>query len=381
MKVIFTVHSYYPMKDGVSTVTTYMAEGLAKKGHEVIVVTPGYRNAKEEEHNGVTIRRVEIYNIHTIYRGDKVAYQKMMKDLTKDADALICVCMQTPTTEFLYPIFDEIKCKKILYMHGMIEFRFDRLSFASFSAFVHRLWNIVRYKIGAEINRKYFAQYEHVIQLYEEDYATKYFKKHYGIDSEIIGNAADDVFFKNVDKKPETGKYAICVANYLEGKNQEMLIRAIYKAQTSGLKLVLIGSEETPYLKKLEALNKKFADKAGENRVELLVRVTREETVEYIRNAAMYLFGSKGEKFPMAIVEAIVSGVPYISTDVGCVRMLPGGVISNTVTEMAYWIDKFMDDEMIRMKYGAEGYSYGQENLTIGPKVDKLEEIIRRGKI
>ena len=39
MKIIFTVNTYYPYKDGVSVVTQYLAEGLAQKGHEVLVMT------------------------------------------------------------------------------------------------------------------------------------------------------------------------------------------------------------------------------------------------------------------------------------------------------------------------------------------------------
>ena len=40
MKIVFTTHTYWPRKDGVQYVTQYLAEGLAKDGHEVIVFTP-----------------------------------------------------------------------------------------------------------------------------------------------------------------------------------------------------------------------------------------------------------------------------------------------------------------------------------------------------
>lgn len=38
MKILISVHTYYPDKNGVQMVTQYIAEGLAKK-HEVKVIT------------------------------------------------------------------------------------------------------------------------------------------------------------------------------------------------------------------------------------------------------------------------------------------------------------------------------------------------------
>ena len=39
MKIVVAVMSYYPHEGGVQTVTKYLAEGLAEKGHEVVVMT------------------------------------------------------------------------------------------------------------------------------------------------------------------------------------------------------------------------------------------------------------------------------------------------------------------------------------------------------
>ena len=55
MKIIFTVHTYYPNSDGVQYVTQYLAEGLAKKGHEVTVLTVNSERTKEYKHNGVNV--------------------------------------------------------------------------------------------------------------------------------------------------------------------------------------------------------------------------------------------------------------------------------------------------------------------------------------
>ena len=376
MKIVFTVYTYYPMRDGVSNVTTYLAEGLAKRGHDVTVVTPSYGNAKEEIHNGVKIIRVERYTIHTIYTGDHKAYRQQIKLLTGDADALICVCTQTTMTEPLLPVLKEIKCKKVLYMHGMLDFAWKKADLQSLRTFVHKFWNNLRFGIGYWYNEKYFREFNYVVQLHEENSGTTFFREKYGIESKIIGNAAEDAFFIEEEKQTNGREYAICVANYLEGKNQELLIRSFYKAKIFDGKLILVGSEKTAYYETLVKLDAELSVALGETRVEFLTGVSREKTIQLIKNATLYLFGSKSEMFPISVVEAIAAGVPYISTNVGCVKSLPGGAVVESEGEMTEWIEKLWKDSKLRRKYHNEGVAYARKELTIGSKVDKLENLL-----
>lgn len=39
MRIIFAVHTYYPAHNGVQAITQYMAEGLAKLHHEIMVIS------------------------------------------------------------------------------------------------------------------------------------------------------------------------------------------------------------------------------------------------------------------------------------------------------------------------------------------------------
>ena len=49
---------------------------------------------------------------------------------------------------------------------------------------------------------------------------------------------------------------------------------------------------------------------------------------KYLKNAKLFVTGSTREAFPVVIVESMASGIPFICTDVGCVRFLPGGVVA-----------------------------------------------------
>ena len=49
MKLLFTVNTYIPKRDGVQFVTKYLAEGLVKKGHSVDLITRQCKELTEVE--------------------------------------------------------------------------------------------------------------------------------------------------------------------------------------------------------------------------------------------------------------------------------------------------------------------------------------------
>lgn len=379
MKIIFTVNTYYPLKDGVQMVTEYLAEGLAERGHEVIVITPKYGNIAEEIYNNVKIIRVDIYIKHALYFGDKREYQKLILRYTSDADVIINICTQNPMTDWVFPIMDKILCHKVLYMHGMYNMCWQKSDFTSISNLGHKIWNDFRWRPYYKFSGKYFKKYDRIIQLHQFDRANNYFSEHYGIQSSIIENAVEDVFFSK-RQEIETvfpQKYAICVANYLDGKNQEFVLKAFYLANLpDDYELIFIGSEKNKYYMKLIEIDKKLQMQYGYRKVQFLYGIERGKTIQYIENASLFLFGSKSEVYPVVILESMAAGVPYITTNVGCVRYLPGGIIVKNEEDMAYWIGLFALNESVCYDVGKAGYEYIKANSTISFKVNQLENIL-----
>ncbi|HEM4100501.1 TPA: glycosyltransferase, partial [Streptococcus suis] len=185
MRVLITVKTYFPYKDGVQTVTQYLAEGLVRRGIEVCVITSKHPECVDEDvHNGVRIKRFDLNIVHSFYFGEKKRYIKYVKRMVKDFDVLVNVCTQNPFTDILLPILNQLDIKKILYLHGMFEFRQPLFSFKyTFVQNLQRLWNFARWWYLYFVMGKYFKQYEQVIQLHKQDYAVDFFKKHYNTDS------------------------------------------------------------------------------------------------------------------------------------------------------------------------------------------------------
>ena len=114
MRILITVSTFYPLKDGVQAVTEYLAKGLVEKGHTVTIVTSKLKKAPEKEDRmGLKIIRVPIYTKWAMYFGNKKQYQKLILNLAKQHDVMINVATQQALTDYLYPVLSKIKCIKI----------------------------------------------------------------------------------------------------------------------------------------------------------------------------------------------------------------------------------------------------------------------------
>lgn len=380
MKVLLTANTYYPFQDGVSVVTTYQAEGLVRKGHQVIVLTSACEGRPEKETvNGVEIIRDNIRTVHAIHRGGKREYQKRIIAWSNEVDVIVNVCTQTARTDWMVPVLDQITCPAFLYLHGMTDFSWNKVYLTSVKSVCSKLWNNLRWGWFYKLQAENFRKYARVSQLHECDRGNRYFCKKYGIQGEIIGNAADGLFFEKYEEKKAEEPYMVCIANYVEGKNQMLCLEAFYRARLpKEWKLLFVGSSETEYYRRLIEKKEELEQKWEQKReISFLVGVSRKEIASIVAGAEIYLFGSKWEVFPLSIVEAMAAGVPFISTDAGCVRYLPGGVIVKNAEDMAYWMERFSEEKMLREYMGKMGHIYARRHFQIQDKVDEFEKNLR----
>ena len=378
MRILFTVETYYPKKDGVQMVTQYLAEGLASKGHEVIVYTSDVGiNNNDEIYNGVKIKRFNLKTKYGLYIGECKKYIDEVIKESKKVDAMINVCTQTAFTDLLLSQLNHISCKKILYLHGMYDFKWHLYNFSSFRDIINKLWKNLRW-LPLYLNKKHFVQYDKVIQLHPLCIGYDFFRKKYNIIPIVMENAADPKFFKNnkLIKTNDKSEYAICVSNYLPGKNQKMILKAFYKANCKDLDLILIGSQKNKYYNKLIKSMHKLEKKYGKKNVKILFNQNRENTIAMIKSASIYLFSSKHEVYPVSIVEAMASGIPYISTDVGCIRALPGGIVIKNIDEMINALDYLVKNKNSSEIIGKCGQKYAENQLKVEAKVEQLEKIL-----
>lgn len=384
MNIIVTCHSYYPNHDGVQFVTQYLCEGLVKKGHNVTVVT-NYRKdrnmSREEVYHGVNIVRIDAKTKHTFHKGNKKEYIELIKDLSYKNDIMINVCTQCATTDWILKELDNIKIPKILYLHSIWDFKYKRDDISSIKTFFSKLWCNIRWGIYYNVNGKNFKKYKYVTQLHSMDYTYDFFEKKYGIQSVIIENAVENKFFlEEYDESIKLPKnYILNVSNYLKRKNQLKSLEIYLKSDLpSDWELILIGSNRNKYSEMIEKTYKEFKYKYpnSEKKVSILYGVPRKDIDTYVKKSKIYLMTSKWEAFPISLVECMAAKIPFISSNVGIVKYLPGGVTCKSDKEYLFWLHEFSHNEKKREEYGKIGQMEAKDNFTILDKVDKLERLL-----
>lgn len=373
MKILFCVFTYYPNKDGVQTVTQYQAEGLAKLGHDITVITSNHKNKKQnfENYNGVKIIRIDAYTNNMIDYGNKIEYQKLLIEQSKENDVVICVCPESWSTNWAIPIQKYIKCKKIMLIHGMNEFDGFNKNM-SFYSFVKKIIGNIRWGIFYKKNMNNIKKFDGFIHLHEKDYSYKYFINKKINHNYVLYNAVEASFFDNDIEKNNS---IINVGTFAKNKNQLECLEVFYKSYLNDYKLVLIGSAKNKYYELLVKRKKELDNIYGFRNVEIYADIDRNKTVNLIKGAKIYLLTSLSEKFPVSLLEGMAAKCAFISTNVGIVKYLPGGIIVNNREELINALNLLSDSKSLE-EYAKKAYSFACENNRIDLQVKKLENII-----
>lgn len=390
MKITFIVEGYYPKISGVPNVVKYLAEGLAKKKHEVTIITRYIENQKEEEiYNNVNIIRVKNINRNILkkYVGNCKDYINYI--LSRDDDVTIIECCQAMTTDILLKYLTKIKGVKILHTHGLSGLTYSLFDWkGTIKNTIGNTYNYIFWKIYYKfILPKYINDFDAIMSLCETDSSIKFLDKYYNKDRYVLGNAADDQFFQKLKRNGAIEKYTeisgegyfLSVANYSAYKNQIGILKQYYKCKNINFDMVFIGSQKNKYYKKLlkinDLLEKKYNKKVN---VHFLTSVDRKDILFIMQNAKLYLVGSKYEEYSISIIETISQGVPFISTDVGNAKLLPGGITVDNISKMHKAIENLLKDNNKYQELSESGRKYANEYCKISNAVEKLENIIKK---
>lgn len=385
MKILFLSENYFPNVSGVPVVVKYLAEGLHGLGHNVTIATSCYGNTPREEIiGGVKIYRFDLHKNHfDLYSGEIENYKQFV--LGFQCDVIIMECLQCVVTDTLLPYLDEIKAKKILHVHGIsglrlrpLEKKSDLLhSAANTWHWLHSQWFFHRYL------PRYLSQFDKILCLSEVDDTIPYCKK-FNIKAGILPNAVEDSFIQpsNPVEQPDiralNKPYFLSVAYYSQIKNQIGILEEFYKTGIKDCAMVFIGPEKNEYYEKVLSANREFEVKYGPRQVLFLTNVERRFIPDIIGNAKLYLVGSTIEQFSIAMIETMAKGIPFVSTNVGNAKMLPGGIIVDNICVMYDKIQLLMQDDRLYKHLGFKGHEYVSEFCIRSKVVKQLEVLMKK---
>lgn len=380
--LLLTTDDYYPRTGGVPAVSQYLCEGLAQKGYKVTVVTIKYDSLPaKESFNGVDIVRFEIHTTRLKFiSGEITEFKNYIQQA--NVDILINECPEALTSRCLYPILVDLKdVIKILHVHGFGGlFQYPlKINFSGrmLKAFKYRLFYFVYL-------RKYLSLYDLCLCLSEVDSSKTTLEK-YAQRVKILRNAVDDIFFETSNREnpllkyaqPTNKRYCLSIANYFPYKNQKGILLEFYKSVNDDISIIFIGKGSSRYFAELIAYNLELEKTYGKKDVFFLSGVAREDIPDILSNATLYLVGSFFEEFSISIIEAMAKGVPFVSTNVGNTRLLPGGVVVESISQMHKSIDLLLNNAELYKECSYRGRAYAMQNCRTEYAVDQLEKYIQ----
>lgn len=389
MKVMFAVPCYWPSQDGVTQITKYLAEGLAARGHEVLAYTStgngGLQILPEREcHGGVSIERTRVdvrWPLRLKGRDENSTREKYYERICSFApDALIVVCSQTWTLDWVIPYLDRIPCVKVFYSHGYSRLGqsnriLDKLKHRNILG-AYEEWRIKKYY---EELYRVIDRFDLAVYLSELNNSFLYAKQLGLTNGKVLENAVEDAFLtedmrhtEEFFRKPQI-KY-LYVANYNDNKNQNMLLKAFCEAEIENAVLQFAGFEENDYLKMLKEHAARWLPANSSKKVVFHVHLTREQIYGLYRESDVFVCTSKSENCPIVHCEAAAAGMAVISTDVGDVRLKDGILLIEDEEQLKEAMERLYADRGELSDRGARlrAYMLGRK-CRVEDKVDWLE--------
>jgi len=361
--ILITSFTYPPDHNGVAHVVAAQAQDLAINGHRVTVATSVCDGPDQPPPlSGIDIRRFRVRGngeaIVGAYSGQVREYQDFVASVK--VDITICHCWQIWTTDLAAPVLRTKASPAILYSHGVSA---TCLQWSPRGLAHWVLWrNYVRRM------PQILECFDHIVFLSDMRTGSRFYDRRLvdrlgypgysvvpnGVDLERFRPAHEKAIIR-VDLGLGSGLLVLCVSNYSPVKDQRRALHTFLNAMPKSATLVFIGAEINEYarmliqeweLRKMRGARQSVLFKAG---------FTQEQIASAMSVADIFLLTSKTELQPLVILEAMAAGVPFVSTDVGCVRQLPGGDVASDQAGLDAALRRLATNESLRLEMGLRG--------------------------
>ena len=341
MRILMLNYEYPPLGGGAAPVSKEHAERLASRGHNIDVVTMGFKDLPDfEKRNGVNIYRVDCLRTQksSCQPWEQFTYivaaKAVIRNLMQNRKYDICHAQFiVPTGELARWVKKKYGLKYIISSHGSdVEGYNTKISNRTLHRFIRGGWR----KIVSE-SEMVVANSKYLLNLIKKRYHGKNCTTiPYGIEMSRFEPAGDMRREKSI----------LYIGRLQITKNVQSLMKALSKVHNlSGWRVDIVG--DGPYRKTLEQLT---ASLGLENNINFHGWIDNgsKEHINFLHTASLFVSESYFESFGVAVMEAVVSGCDILLSDIWAHRMLvqEKEVFTNPddVDEIAKKIEQYIDD-------------------------------------
>jgi glycosyltransferase involved in cell wall biosynthesis len=384
MKILISTFTYPPDCNGVAAVTAAHARHFAASGHDVTVATGKPKDGGADAlPDNIRVVRFDIRgsaNIKYGYKGEIGAYTEFINNWQGDVAFLHCWCVWS--TDLVLRQLQRSRFRTVVVTHGFNmqrypqNMRFPRglRHWLGWQPYVWKLPRLLRsishmVVLSPSVDPRWY--YDHMI-------AERIGMRNMSIiPSGVHLNEFDiDRNIRRDELEISTSRMVLVVGNYFpQHKNQAYALRAFASCKPDDCTLVFIGSQFNEYSEHLEA----EAMRLGvSTQVRFHASLPRDLVCSAYRNADLVLCSSLWESGPIVLLEAMASGTPFISVDVGFAKYLKGGVIVDSEDAMSIEIGNLLADEKRRQSLGSAGRAHCEKNYSWQAIMSAYDSLINK---
>jgi len=148
----------------------------------------------------------------------------------------------------------------------------------------------------------------------------------------VTGHGINTGPFENMGRKPDNSKFTILtVGRISKSKNLLILVKSAILLQqklSKQVDLIIVGEPYLPEDKAyLRTLQKYIQEKNAGDRIEFVGKVYHEQIADYYKKADVFLNASDTGGVDKAVLEAMASGVPVITSNIAFKNILPNNCL------------------------------------------------------
>lgn len=358
MKILHIISS--PSAGGAEVYIKDLSIEMAKKGNEVFILFLNMAKdiGRDQNYENNFLNELAMNNISYDFIGYKARKNiffgiKRIRDLTTQINPDIIHCHLYYAA--FYACFT--KNKKIIYTHHNIKLGVNKLFYKLLDLRIHTYIGICYacHKLLSNIVKKQVIQIDNGVNINR-------------LSPKIRNNHQPNNIIK-----------ILVVGRLSKQKNLDLLINSLIHINTKNILIELAG--EGPERTHLENLVKQHS---LTNQVKFLGNQTNIPFL--LKNADIFAMSSSWEGLPIALIEATLSGLPCIVTNVGgCAEIihqaLNGIVIENTQDPKLYaeGLTKLINSEELRKQFSDNAITYSKKydiNTSVTQHLDLYKNIL-----